>query len=445
MQDSNRVVWSEGMFLRVQQFQQADRFTEHLVREAVRDLAPHAWGVSEIELEQDLLNIGKFAVARCRGVLPDGTPFRIPADADHPEPLELLGGVHGALIHLTLPIRQQGAPEIGGGHRDDMQTRFRRTSYEAADGNAGSFATAAVEIARLRLGYGLASGPTAGYVVLPLARVVEVRADLSVQLDERFILPCLNVGCQPPLMGFLAELQGLITHRAEAISARMADPTIRGTAEIADFLLLQALNRAEPGLRHMVAQAATLHPERMYAACIALAGELSTFTAASKRATVFPPYRHDDLQATFVPVIADLRASLSTVLEQTAVAIPLVERRHGVRVGTINDRSLITAASFVLSVRAEMPAEQLRRAFPNQVKIGPVEQISQLVNVSLPGIVVRAMPVAPRQLPYRAGSIYFELDRSGPFWKQLDTSGAIALHLAGEFPQLEVELWAIKD
>ena len=445
MQDSNRVVWSEGMFLRVQQFQQADRANEHLIREAVRDLAPHAWGVAEIALEQDLLNIGKFAVARCRGVLPDGTPFSIPADADHPAPLELQGGLHGTIVHLALPVSQQGAPEMGGEHRDDMQTRYRRSTYEAVDANSGSFANAAVEIGRLRLGYGLATGPTAGYVVLPLARVVEVRADLSVQLDDRFIVPCLNVGCQPQLMGFLAELQGLITHRAEAIASRMADPTVRGTAEIADFLLLQSLNRAEPGLRHMVADAASLHPERMYAACIALAGELATFTAASKRATVFPAYRHSDLQASFAPVIADLRSSLSAVLEQTAVAIPLVERRHGVRVGTIADRSLITGSSFVLAVRADVPAELLRRSFPNQVKIGPVEQIAQLVNVALPGIPVRPMPVAPRQLPYRAGSIYFELDRSGPFWKQLDTSGAIALHLAGEFPQLELELWAIKD
>ena len=445
MQDSNRVVWSEGMFLRVQHFQQSDRFTEHLTAASTRDLRPFPWGVAELEVEQELLNIGKFAIARCRGILPDGTPFRIPADADHPAALELTGGVYGTVVHLMLPTRQQGAPEVGGDTRDDMGTRYRRSSYEAADGVSGSFANAPLEIARLRLGYGLATGPTAGFVVLPLARVVEVRADLSVQLDDKFIAPCLNVGCQPPLTGFLAELQGLITHRAEAIAARMADPTVRGTAEIADFLLLQALNRAEPMLRHLLANASSLHPMDMYAACIALAGELSTFTAAGKRAAVFPPYKHDDLQATFAPVIADLRASLSTVLEQTAVNIPLQERRHGVRVGAITDRSLLLSGAFVLAVRADVPAEQLRRVFPNQVKIGPVEQIAQLVNVALPGIPVRPMPVAPRQLPYRSGSVYFELDRAGPFWKQLDHSGAIAIHLAGEFPQLELELWAIKD
>ncbi len=73
-----------------------------------------------------------------------------------------------------------------------------------------------------------------------------------------------------------------------------------------------------------------------------------------------------------------------------------------------------------------------------------MEQIAQLVNVALPGIPIRPLPVAPRQLPYRAGSIYFELERGGPLWKQLETQGAIALHLAGSFPQIEMELWAIK-
>ncbi len=75
MLGSNRVVWTEGMFLRVQHFQQADRWTEALVHSAVRDLQPHRWGVAEIALDRDLLHIGKFALSSCRGMMPDGTPF----------------------------------------------------------------------------------------------------------------------------------------------------------------------------------------------------------------------------------------------------------------------------------------------------------------------------------------------------------------------------------
>src|SRR3546814_587868 len=98
-----------------------------------------------------------------------------------------------------------------------------------------------------------------------------------------------------------------------------------------------------------------------------------------------------------VAVMAALRQSLSAVLEQTAVPVPLQERRYGIRVAAPGDRSLFTTAVFVLAVRADMPAEALRRNFPNQVKIGPVEQIRELVKVALPGIGARPLPVAPRQ------------------------------------------------
>ena len=91
-----------------------------------------------------------------------------------------------------------------------------------------------------------------------------------------------------------------------------------------------------------------------------------------------------------------------------------------------------------------MPAETLRRVFPAQVKIGAVEHIRELVNVALPGIAVRPLPVAPRQLPFYAGATYFELDRGSPHWQQMQNSGGFAIHVSGDFPNLRLELWAIR-
>jgi type VI secretion system protein ImpJ len=144
-------------------------------------------------------------------------------------------------------------------------------------------------------------------------------------------------------------------------------------------------------------------------------------------------------------VIDDLRQSLSMVMEQTAIPIELQDRKYGIRVAIIGDKELQRNASFVLAVAAQLPGEALRARFPTQVKIGPVERIRDLVNLQLPGVTMRPLPVAPRQIPYHAGFNYFELDtRNNELWKQLEASGGLAMHIAGEFPGLELEFWAIR-
>jgi type VI secretion system protein ImpJ len=446
MKNENRVAWSEGMFLRVQHFQQADRWTERLVRTTARSLTPYPWGVAEIGLDRSALAIGQFAVSNLRGILPDGTPFEAPIDADLPPPLELDESVKNAVVYLALPARQPGkADVVMNGSAIRNSARISASQYEAPDANIETDFMAPIDVGRLNLRYLKTGDELAGYELIGLARIIEVRSDRAVILDPDYIAPSLNCAAEPRLNELVTELLGIVRHRAEAIAERIGDPTIRGTAEVGDYFLLQILNRTDPMLRHIAANATRIHPISFYEHCIQLAGELATFTMDSKRASDFPPYRHDDLKATFAAVFEDLRTSLSAVLEQAAVSIELMERRHGVRIGTINDRSLLKDAGFVLAVRAEMSAEDVRRKLPAQIKVGPVERIAELVNVALPGIPVRPLPVLPRQLPYRSGTIYFELDTKNPLWKQLDTSGAIALHLAGDFPGLEMELWALRE
>ncbi len=174
-------------------------------------------------------------------------------------------------------------------------------------------------------------------------------------------------------------------------------------------------------------------------------GRVGTFMATEKRPPEFPPYQHDNLTGTFQPLIRTLRQYLSAVLEQTAVAIPLQARKYGVSVGVIADKRLLTGTQMVLACKAETAAENIRRHMPTQAKLGPVEDIRQLVNSALPGIGLRPLPVAPRQIPYHAGVVYFELDPDSEYWKKMRTSGGLAVHVAGEFPGLEMELWAIRN
>jgi type VI secretion system protein ImpJ len=284
----------------------------------------------------------------------------------------------------------------------------------------------------------------AGYLCIGLARIVEVASDRRASLDDRWIPPALLCSGAPPLAGLITEFAGMLNQRGEALAARLTAPGgSRGVADIQDFLLLQSINRWQKLLAHW-ADSGNVHPEELYSVFVQMAGEFATFTEATRRPNSYPAYRHEDLQRSFAPVVADLRRSLSAVLEQTAVAIPLQERRYGVRVGPITDRSILRAASFVLTVQADVPTETLQRLFPSQVKIGAVEHIRDLVNVAIPGIAVRPLPVAPRQIPFYAGASYFELDRNSPHWQQMQSSGGFAIHLSGEFPNLRLELWAIR-
>ena len=122
------------------------------------------------------------------------------------------------------------------------------------------------------------------------------------------------------------------------------------------------------------------------------------------------PYRHDNLRLSFEPLFAALRAVFSATLEPAPSRF-LSNRKFGVSVAVVADKTLFGSAEFVLAVRAEIAAEDLRRMFPMQTKIGPVEKIRDLVNLQLPGIALRALPVAPRQIPYHSGFAYFALDQ----------------------------------
>jgi type VI secretion system protein ImpJ len=436
---TNRVVWQEGMFLRTQHFQQQDRWTEQLVRGRVQAMRPHPWGLVDYALDRDLLGTGRFALASAAGVFEDGTPFALPGEADHPPPLELPDSARNVLVYLALPIRQAGAIGVAD---NATEGRYGAKPFEAYDTHSASPQPAELQVGRLRMRYLVETDERTGYLCIGLARVTEVTADRRIILDERWMPPALVCSAVPPLTGLIAELSGMLNQRGEALAARMTAPGQAGVAQVQDFLLLQSINGWQNVLAHW-ADAANVHPESLYTALVQIAGELATFLE-TRRPTAYPAYRHDDLQRSFAPVVADLRRALATVLEANAIPIPLREARHGVRVGPITDRSILRASNFVLTVQADVQAEQLRRLFPSQVKIGAVEHIRELVNVALPGIAVRPLPVAPRQLPFYAGATYFELDRASPHWQQMQNSGGFAIHVSGDFPNLRLELWAIR-
>lgn len=441
----SKVIWSEGLFLQPHHFQQADRYAEAQIAGLAHGVGPYIWGLRELTIDDELLRLGKFAIKSCEGITPDGTTFRVPAVDDLPPAMEVQETVKDAVVFLAVPTRRHGAVEMETEFHENSASRYLPSEVDVTNAVGRDRKAATLGVGKLRLQFALDLDDLEDQLVIPIAKVIEVRSDGEILLDRSFIPTVLDQRAARPLTEFLRELEGLLGHRCEALAGRLSDTgPAKGVAELQDFLLLITVNRYLAQVRHMGLVENT-HPCGLYFQMLGMAGELSTFMAAEKRAPEFPPYAHDNLTGTFQPIIRTLRQYLSAVLEQTAQAIPLEPRKYGVSVGVIADKRLLTNTQMVLAVKADTAAENVRRHMPTQAKLGPVEDIRQLVNSALPGIGLRPLPVAPRQIPYHAGVVYFELDPDSEYWKKMRTSGGLAVHVAGEFPGLEMELWAIRQ
>jgi type VI secretion system protein ImpJ len=431
------------MFLRPQHFQQFERFVGAQLEARVEPLVAHGYGISELQIDQGQLKAGKILITRCAGVFDDGTPFRVPDQAAAPVPIEVMRDMRDTVVHLCIPQRRAGVADVALDQSSRAETRFLAEEFEAADTVYGSPARTPLNVGRLQLSLRSAGEALEGYTTLPIARVIERRADDSVSLDPGFIPCAMTVQGSSILSGFVSELEGMLHQRGEAIAGRLGTPGAKAVADVTDFMMLQAVNRAEAMIKH-ISGLPHEHPANLYGALCILAAELSTFSSSSNRPQFMPLYAHREQRVCFDAVMNDLRRSLSKVFEQNAVPIPLEARAFGISVGQISDRSLFTTASFVLAARAAIDTEQLRANMPRLAKVGSVEHIRDLVNRQLPGADIHPMPAEPRQIPFRANTVYFSINMRHEQWLAVRNSGAVALHVAVEIPGLELEMWAIR-
>lgn len=445
MSISSRVAWSEGLFLRPQHFQQSQRATERCMRDAQRAVALDGWGFSALSIANDMLSIGKFALASAAGIMPDGDVFDCPDHDITPAPADIPESARGLGVFLCLPPRKQGDPEttLAG-----LSSRRRTESIQVGDVvTEDRTALANVEIAplvpTLRLEPEAGQGVD-GYVTIPIARIADVASDGAVKLDQAFIPTVLAYGQSAVLRAFVTNTLGLLEGRATVLAARVTGATSGGAPEVADYILLQTVNRYTNTFRGLAAAEGT-HPREVHSAATALCSELATYTQTDRVAPVFPDYAHRELTRVFQPVMDEVRRCLSYIGDPTANALSLEDRGYGIHVAEITDSSLLTSAQIVMAVGAAMSTEDLRQRFPSQVKIGSVDIIRDLVNVQIPGVRVKPLPAAPRQIPYHAGKVYFELERGGDYWQSLVDGSAIAIHIGGQFPDLDMKLWAIRE
>ena len=443
MSDRNKVIWSEGQFLRPQHFQQQERYFERYVEGRTATLRSSSWGFEELELDRDLLAIGKLAVKRAKGVFPDGTPFSIPDLDPATDPLEVPATLRDARVVLALPLRRAGALESDRRASADGLARQVIREVELRDVTQETPATAPVEIGGLRTRLIAQGTPTEDFACIPVAHVMECRADRQVLLDDRFMPTVLRIKACPQLETFLTELLGMLRQRLDAFAVIVGSGGRGGVAEIRDFLSLQAIGRYEGLVRHL-GESATVHPEDFYRWALVIAGDFAALTTERRRGATFPHYRHDDLRASFEPLMAALRAYTPNPAVSPVVPIAVELKRPNYYLARIPDPTLLDAAAFILAARADISEKQLERSFPQMATIAPVTRLAALVQSHDPGFTLSSLPQIPPNIPFRSNHVYFEVVRNSPMWPDMKGSGAFGLFVPDGFPNIALEMWAVR-
>jgi type VI secretion system protein ImpJ len=408
----------------------------------VEGLRAWGWGLRALSIDRDLLGLGKIAVQAVSAVLPDGTAIDLPALGEPPGPRTPPPAMRDALVKIAAPIQ----PADGAEMADEASAERRYVPYEqsARNSTAPDRPAHPLKVGRLNVRLIFEGESEDDLASLPIARVREVAASGAVALDPDYVPPCLDLHVSDKLRQIVNETRALLKSRAESIAARAgaSRPAADGAALI-DLFTLALINGYEAELNHFAAAGGT-HPVELHQAMLRMTAELSTFSSERRPPADLPPYRHDAIQTSLEPLVVKLREYLAVVIERNAVPLELQPRGYGIVTATIADRSLLQSSRFVLVAVAAVPAETLRSQLPNQMKIGAVEQIRDLVNLQLPGIPMRALPVAPPELPFLQNAVYFELDQSVELWRALARSAAFAMHLSGDYPELHMEFWAIR-
>ncbi|ELQ6018936.1 type VI secretion system baseplate subunit TssK [Cronobacter sakazakii] len=439
-----RPLWEDGAFLAPQQFQQQARWDAWVADTVARMTLANPWGVLCAEFDEGALTLARLNATRLVVRFADGT--LIDTDlADNLPPVCDLSGLEQESVDvlLCLPLLSANGGNLENGQDSARPRRWQseRVTVQELAGHERS------ELAVLRhaLTLRLSGQDNGAYLTCPVARL---QRNLQGQwvMDKRFIPPMLSLAASPVLCGELHDLLHRLQARRKRLMAmrresneRMADFAV---ADVSLFWLLNALNSAEPVLSELH-QFPSRHPEILYRELVRLTGSLLTFSL-EHHAEEIPAYQHEQPEQVFPPLFALLDTLLEASLPSRVIAVALEQGPdREIWRGKLHDARLREGADFYLSVRSALPNHELQTRFPQLCKVGSHDDVSEVVNIALSGMVIKPLSHVPAAIPLRLENQYFALDLTTDAAHAMLDAGNCAFYTPQSLGDVKLELFAV--
>jgi type VI secretion system protein ImpJ len=445
MSRAKNVVWREGLFLTPHLFQQSDRYHESLLQFRLQPLTPFFWGAADLEIDREALPGGLFTLHRFTGVMPDGLSVQIPDEDQAPESRSIKGlfapAAESIDVFLAIPVEHPNAVNFSvengaGGRAVRYRMEMSKVQDQTEDGNEAEIPLAARNFQILFKGESLED--KLWIKIAELGRT----ATGEISLRETYVPPAISMAGSRTLMAILHRILEMLSAKSSALSQQRRHIAEFGASDVANFWLLHTVNSYVPILSHYYL-APKHHPELLYLALAQLVGELSTFSLQADPRDV-PRYDHEDLYKTFNELEQKIRLLLETIIPTKYVIIPLVKTPEQWYVGDILDDRLLSG-QFYLAANAQVAQNRLITDVPTKAKISSPDEVSMIIGRAVPGVVLSHEPIPPSAIPVKSGYKYYHLQTSGRWWETICKAKRLALYLPDEFPDLKVELVAIRE
>ena len=297
------VHWYEGMFLRPQHFQAADRYWQELLHTSQQWQQAYSYGLRHFQLNPDALANYQLQIDRCYAKLRQGTIVAIDSENQ-------LGRVNlrpvlerdpQVTVYLAVPRMVLGRPNVGTqGAAPDQ--RFTERTEELQDESRGGN-DQEIQLRALNVQVLLANHDPEGYDSLPVARIRRAGSiDASPQLDSDFIPPLLAIDAWKPLyVEIVQKIYDLLGANINLLAPRVMERGLslagQNERDLTDLLILRILNEFYASLASFTFGDG-IHPLSVYTELCRIVGALSVF-GPTRRVADVPRYDHDDLARIF--------------------------------------------------------------------------------------------------------------------------------------------------
>ncbi|HBB94889.1 MAG TPA: type VI secretion system baseplate subunit TssK [Blastocatellia bacterium] len=321
------IQWHEGLLLTPQHFQQLTLRHESLVQYSTSLSTPFCWGLRRFKHDAISLPAGKFVVQELEAVMPDGLMvWHDSLQAANPLEVDLTKHTE-KMIDQPVTIYLAVVADQNGSSNDELN-KYEPSKRKREDASGGN----GRDIYRLRPRLSLlVKDVPKKYIGFPLARVLHKE---SFSLDEKFIPPLLSIPIQSTAgeadVAAAARLAEMCSGTAKKIRKRamyLADEertAAQGTTSRSDVTsrIMLSLVAGLPAFEAML-KIGVAHPLAVYLALCAVAGQL-TVLGKEMLPPSFNAYDHNDLYATFKPLLDFIRSSLDEGVPLSYRSFPFV-------------------------------------------------------------------------------------------------------------------------